>query len=59
VNGRHGQVDEAIAVLRPTISTGPRHHLLAELLIQQGKVKEAAAVIRTPKPYLAHFPEDP
>lgn len=54
-----GQVDEAIDVLRPTISTGPSHHLLAELLIQQGKVKEAAVVIRTPKPYLSHSPEDP
>lgn len=54
-----GQVDEAIDVLRPTISTGPGHFLLAELLIQQGKVKEAVAVIQAPKPYLSHSPEDP
>jgi hypothetical protein len=48
-----GQLDEAADVLRPTISTGPGHYLLAELLIQQGKVKEAVAVIQAPKPYLS------
>jgi predicted Zn-dependent protease len=54
-----GRVDEAIDVLRPASSIGPSRHLLAELLLQQGKVKEAAVVIRTPEPYLSHSPEDP
>jgi len=54
-----GQADQAIDVLRPGISAGHSHHLLAELLIQQGKVKEAAVVIRTPKPKPSHSPQDP
>ena len=50
-----GHADQAIDVLSPA-SGGPGDVMLAALLIQQGRVKEAAAVVQVPNPSLTRNP---
>jgi hypothetical protein len=55
-----GEVDQAIEVLRPIVSAGGGRFLVVDLLLKQGRVREAVEVVRIPRrPYSPRLLSDP